>query len=77
MGGGGSGGAGAAIPPLGWKVEVVSPLRPLGDLGQFAARKISLRASSVVDRSEFCVGWQRTKKRSKKTEKNESFVHNS
>ena len=59
-GGGGRGGgmaaeAAAAIPPLGWNVAVVSPLRPRGDLGQFAARKISLRASSVVEISPFYV----------------------
>ena len=71
IGGGGRGGAGAAIPPLGWNVEVVSPFRPRGDLGQFAARKMSLRASSVVESSEFWVVMQRTKKEAEKTKQNE------
>jgi hypothetical protein len=52
------------MPPLGWKVEVVRPFRPRGDLGQLAARKISLRASSVVDMSEFYVFCSKQKRKS-------------
>lgn len=55
MCGGGIGGGGMHEETLarGWMATGLMPLGPLGDRGQFAALKISLLASSVVEMSPF------------------------